>query len=71
MSLTVLAAGAILLVAAVNEWRLTGFGDLNYAHTMRVVVPGVTLAALGFQALLAAFVLAILRTPASAAGRGL
>jgi glycosyltransferase involved in cell wall biosynthesis len=71
LSLTVLGAGAILLVAAVNEWRLTGFGDLNYAHTMRVVVPGVTLAALGFQGLLAAFVLAILRTPESAAGRGL
>jgi hypothetical protein len=69
--LAVLVAGGLLLVAAVNEWRITGFGDLDYAHTMRVVVPGVTLTALGFQALLAGFVLAILRTPESAAGRGI
>jgi hypothetical protein len=70
VSLVVLAAGVLLLASAVNEWRVAGFGDLDYAHTMRVVVPGTTLTALGFQALLAAFVLAVLRTPDAAAGRG-
>jgi len=68
-SIAVLAAGAWLLGTAVNDWRLTGFGNLDYAHTMRVVVPGITLTALGFQTLLASFVLAILRTPESGATR--
>ena len=41
-----------MLVAAVNEWRVRDFGRLNYAETMRVVVPGVTLAVLGYQTIL-------------------
>ena len=44
-----LLVGLALLLAAVNQWRLAGFGRLDYAHTMRLVVPGVTLTALGFQ----------------------
>jgi hypothetical protein len=39
---------------------LTGFGDLDYAHTMRLVVPGVTLTALGFQTVLSSFFVSIL-----------
>jgi glycosyltransferase involved in cell wall biosynthesis len=42
--------GAALLVTAINEWRLTGFGPLDYAHTMRRVIPGATLVVLGTQA---------------------
>ena len=42
-----------MLAAAVNEWRVRDFGRLNYADTMRVVVPGVTLAVLGYQTILA------------------
>jgi hypothetical protein len=42
-------AGNGLLLAAVRQWWLSGFGDLVYAHTMRFVVPGATLVALGFQ----------------------
>src|SRR6266850_3121035 len=41
--------GLVLLLAAVNQWRLHDFGSLDYAHTMRYVIPGVTLTALGFQ----------------------
>ena len=32
--------GVVLLVLAVNEWRAADFGDLDYADTMRLVVPG-------------------------------
>jgi glycosyltransferase involved in cell wall biosynthesis len=56
----VLLSGLTLLVAAVNEWRLTGFGHLSYARTMRLVVPGVTLTALGFQTVLSSFFISIL-----------
>jgi glycosyltransferase involved in cell wall biosynthesis len=53
-------AGVLLLLLAVNAWRIRGFGLLNYAETMRLVVPGVTLSVLGFQSILASFFLALL-----------
>jgi glycosyltransferase involved in cell wall biosynthesis len=63
VSLLALAAGIGLLLAAVNEWRLHDFGNLDYTSTMRLVVPGVTLTALGFQTLLASFFVGIMRSP--------
>ena len=59
-ALVALLLGVVLLLAAVNEWRLTGFGNLDYAHTMRLVVPGVTAVALGFQTILSSFFTSIL-----------
>ena len=56
-------AGTALLLAAVNHWRVHEFGNLEYTSTMRLVVPGVTLTALGFQTLLASFFIGIMRTP--------
>ena len=56
----VLLLGGLLLLAAVNEWRLTGFGRLDYAQTMRLVVPGVTAVALSFQTILSSFFVSIL-----------
>lgn len=53
-------AGFGLLLAAVNQWRLAGFGALDYAHTMRWVIPGVTACALGCQTVLGSFLLSIL-----------
>jgi glycosyltransferase involved in cell wall biosynthesis len=53
--------GLGLLLVAVNQWRAAGFGLLNYARTMRWVVPGVTLTALGWQTILSSFFLSILR----------
>jgi glycosyltransferase involved in cell wall biosynthesis len=52
--------GLVLLAGAVNQWRLTGFGHLDYSHTMRWVIPGVTLTALGFQTVLSSFFISIL-----------
>jgi hypothetical protein len=57
-----LFAGLGLLLMAINQWRLAHFGPLDYAHTMRFVVPGATLAALGFQTILSSFFVSILGT---------
>jgi hypothetical protein len=55
-----LLIGLALLLAAVQQWRLAGFGPLDYARTMRLVVPGVTLTALGFQTVLSSFFISLL-----------
>ena len=55
-----LVIGVTLLLVAMNQWRVSGFGRLDYAHTMRFVVPGVTLTALGFQTAISSFFVSIL-----------
>jgi glycosyltransferase involved in cell wall biosynthesis len=55
-----LLLGLGLLLAAVQEWRLVSFGHLDYARTMRLVVPGATLTALSFQTILSSFFVSIL-----------
>jgi hypothetical protein len=57
-----LVVGVVLLGSAVNQWRLAGFGNLEYGETMRVVISGATLTALGVQTVLASFFLSILGT---------
>ncbi len=52
--------GIILLLDAVWQWRAMHFGHLDYAHTMRWVIPGVTLSALGFQTILSSFLVSML-----------
>jgi glycosyltransferase involved in cell wall biosynthesis len=54
------ALGVVLLASAVAEWWAVDFGRLEYAHTMRLVVPGVTAAALGFQTILSSFLVSLL-----------
>ena len=58
-ALAVLVGGGLLL-AAIRQWWLTGFGNLDYAYTMRFVVPGATLIALGFQTAFSSFFASIL-----------
>ncbi|HSD29981.1 MAG TPA: glycosyltransferase family 2 protein [Vicinamibacteria bacterium] len=53
-------AGAAFLLAAVNEWRLAAFGSLDYGRTMRVVIPGATLVAVGVQVALGSFLVSLL-----------
>jgi glycosyltransferase involved in cell wall biosynthesis len=60
LGLVTLIAGAVLLLMAVESWRRAGFGALDYAHTMRMVIPGATLTALGFQTVLSSFLISIL-----------
>jgi hypothetical protein len=52
--------GVLLLTGAVKQWWAAGFGNLDYAHTMRWVIPGVTLTTLGFQTVLSSFFLSVL-----------
>ena len=60
VSTAILVTGAAFLIMAISQWRATEFGSLDYAQTMRLVVPGVTLTALGFQTILASFFISVL-----------
>lgn len=55
-----LCFGLILLVGAIFAWRAVDYGPLDYSSTMRIVIPGATATALGFQTILASFLLSIL-----------
>ena len=57
---SMLLAGTVLLGLAVREWWLADFGALDYALTMRLVIPGATFAALGFQTFLFSFLISLL-----------
>ena len=60
LATVVMVLGVLLLLLAVLEWRSRDFGRLDYADTMRLVIPGVTLTALGFQSILSAFFISVL-----------
>ena len=51
--------GLLLLGTAVWNWMEVGFGGLDYAHNMRLVIPGMTLVSLGFQSVLFGFMASI------------
>ncbi len=55
-----LAAGAVLLGLAIHKWYAAGYGPLDYPSTMRLVIPGATLFALGFQTVLGGFFVSML-----------
>lgn len=54
------AVGCALLAVAINQWRVNDWGRLDYARTMRWVIPGTLFAALGFQTVLFSFFISIL-----------
>ena len=60
IGLIALLCGGGLLVSAVLTWREAAFGDLLYPVTMRRVIPGATLSALGFQTVLSSFFISII-----------
>jgi glycosyltransferase involved in cell wall biosynthesis len=59
-ALAALVGASFLLVGAVLQWRDVDFGSLDYSSTMRRVIPGATLAVLGFQTGLSSFFVSIL-----------
>ena len=61
--------GLGMIAGAANAWRAADFGHLDYSATMRWVIPGVTLAALGCQTILSSFFLSILRMSRPRIGR--
>ena len=52
--------GVGLIAEVAWSWWSRSFGPLDYPSTMRVVIPGVTMAALGFQTMLSSFFISIL-----------
>ena len=55
-----LALGLALIAVEGRQWQLANFGPLDYAQSMRWVIPGVTLAAIGFQTILSGWFVSIL-----------
>ena len=60
LALGLMVAGLVCLAVAVGSWWSVNFGALDYAQTMRWVIPGVTLATLGAQTLFGSFLCSIL-----------
>jgi hypothetical protein len=60
LSLLAFIIGSCLFLAAVLKWQAIGFGRLDYAHTMRLVIPGATLTALAIQTVFLSFFVSIL-----------
>ena len=52
--------GIVFLGLAVTSWFEADFGRLDYSRTMKIVIPGVTLTALGAQTVLSSFFLSII-----------
>jgi len=55
-----LIVGAWMLWVAFGQWRAVDFGELNYAQTMRWVIPGVTLVSISFQTAISSFFVSLL-----------
>ena len=53
--------GFALIAAVIKQWIGDDFGALDYPKTMRLVVPGVTFMALGFQTIMAALMAGVLK----------
>jgi glycosyltransferase involved in cell wall biosynthesis len=60
VGLLAIVIGLGLVAETAHRWYRSGFGDLDYANTMRWVVPGVTLVACGVQVMFGSFLLSIL-----------
>jgi hypothetical protein len=52
--------GLLIILVATVAWYRTGFGPLDYATTMRVVVPGATMVTLGTSVILNSFLCSML-----------
>ena len=55
ISFLFLLSGIFLWAKVFLSWQSTGFGTLDYAFTMKVVIPGATLISLSFEMLIFAF----------------
>ncbi|WP_218933781.1 glycosyltransferase family 2 protein [Rubripirellula lacrimiformis] len=59
--LITMTAGIAMIVAVIVQWWKVDFGRLDYPQTMRLVVPGVTFVAIGFQTAMSALMAGVLR----------
>jgi hypothetical protein len=49
-----------LIVYALLTWQSTGFGQLSYPDSLRIIIPGVTAVGVGVQFSFGGFILAVL-----------
>lgn len=68
--LALLVVGLALIGVVIVQWWQVHLGELDYPATMRWVVPGVTLAALGFQTMMAALMAGVLKMQPSSTRSG-
>jgi len=52
--------GLALVASVWWNWRAGGYGPLSYPHTLRIVIPGVTLMALAVQTIFGSFMVSML-----------
>ncbi|OIP25358.1 hypothetical protein AUK22_08110 [bacterium CG2_30_54_10] len=52
--------GFLISALALGVWWDAGFGDLDYSHTMKLVIPGSTLIGVGVQIILGSFTVSLL-----------
>jgi cellulose synthase/poly-beta-1,6-N-acetylglucosamine synthase-like glycosyltransferase len=57
---TLLAVGLAFSVFSVWTWRRAGFGGLQPAHTLRIIIPAVTAMIIGMQTVFSSFFLGVL-----------
>ena len=60
IGLLLFATGLGISIYALVKWNSAGFGPLNYADTLRIVIPGATLIACWIQTMLTALFLGVL-----------
>ena len=60
LGVLLLLIGIVLICVVLLEWYRLDFGRLEYARTMRYVIPGAMLAALSFQTMLSSFGISLL-----------
>jgi glycosyltransferase involved in cell wall biosynthesis len=60
VGILLVAGGLALSFYALATWNEAGFGRLNYPHTLRIVIPGVTLITCGMQTALSALFVGVL-----------
>jgi glycosyltransferase involved in cell wall biosynthesis len=60
VGLAAMTLGGLAIATACVAWYRTGFGSLDYATTMRVVVPGTTMVMLGVSAIFNSFLCSML-----------
>lgn len=63
LGLVLVGAGVTLLGVVIVAWWREGFGPLDPSRTMRIALPGATLAVLGMQTILAGLLLGVARIP--------
>ncbi|MGN6586484.1 MAG: glycosyltransferase family 2 protein, partial [Solirubrobacterales bacterium] len=61
VGLALILAGLATSIVAIAVWGGSGFEELEYRHTMRLVVPAATSLILGVQTVLASFFVSILK----------